>query len=533
MAKRSKIFRKNIPKWLTVVIALIILMPILMINGAYTGSSVDISGSLGVISEDINIAYYATSAGLAIAYPLMPHLRRVATTKNTILFSLCIQIVLSAICAETDNMTLVLVCSFFIGFFKAFIMLEIISILMPIFSPDNKRSVYYSKFYPITLSLSQLSMMLTSELAYTYDWKYMYYFMIGLLLVAIIIVLLTFKYSPLTSILPLINADWTSVVLASLYYLSVIFVATYGKTLGWFHSYDIFISAFFIVPITFTLFVRRQFIKEKPYADLNVMKNPNTFVGYIFVFFGMIFSSTSSLVSSYVTSVLRLENNRLYGLNIFMLPGFLVAAAFCYWWFKKERKLNYIICIGYLCYIVSCTILYFTISSQGEYQLLYLPTFLRGMGMMFTFVVFGVYVVQGLSPTQMLSNVFLLIGVRSVLGPALGASFFTNSIYRLQLATMQKLSESISMTNPLAASRYAQYYQSGIGKGFDPQQAQQYALTNLYNLLQVQSLSVTLKTITGWLIIGGIILLIIVLIYPFHNHGKLMFSKLGKDVDVI
>jgi len=530
MAKKSTIFRKNIPQWLTVVVALIILIPVLMINGAYTGSSVDISGSLGVISEDINIAYYATSAGLASAYPLIPHLRSVATTKNTILFSLCTQILLSGICAKTNNMTLVLVCSFFIGFFKAFLMLEIISILMPIFSPENKRGVFYSKFYPITLGLSQLSVMLTSELAYTYDWKYMYYLMIGLLLVGVIIVLLTFRYSPLSSIVPLLNADWISVILSSLYYIAVIFVATYGKTLDWFHSFDIFITTFFIIPITFTLFVRRQLIKEKPYADLSVMKNPNTFVGYIFVFLGMFLSSSSSLVSSYVTSVLRLENNRLYELNICMIPSFLVAGAFCYWWFKKERKPNLIIFTGYACFIASCIILYFTISAQGEYQLLYLPTFLRGAGMVIIFVVFGVYVVQGLSPAQMLSNVFLLIGVRSVLGPALSASFYTNCIYHLQQATMQKLSENISMTNPIAASRYAQYYQSGISKGFDPQQAQQYALTNLYNLLQIQSLSVTLKTITGWLIIGGIILLIIVLIYPFNNHKKLKLIKLGRDV---
>ncbi|MDR3327678.1 MAG: MFS transporter [Prevotellaceae bacterium] len=530
MLKKKPIFRKNVPQWLKVATAVLILIPILMVNGAYTGSSVDISGALGVLSEDINIAYFATSAGLAISHPLIPQLRGVATTKNTILFSLCVQIALSAICAETDNMTVVLICSFFIGFFKAFIMIEIVAILMPILSPENKRSIFYSKFYPLTLGISQLSMMLTSELAYKYEWKYMYYFMIGLLLLAVIIVLLTFRYSPLPSIIPLLDADWKSVILSSIYYIAVIFVATYGKTMDWFHSKEIFFITFFVIPISFTLFVRRQFIEKKPFADLNIMKNPNTFVGYIFIFLGMFFCSTTSLVSSYVTSVLKLENNRLYELNISMIPGFLAAAVFCTWWFKKERKPNPVIFTGFACFIVSCIILYFTISAQGEYQLLYLPMFLRGAGMLILFVVFGVYVVQGLTPEKMLSNIFLLIGVRSVLGPALSSSFFINSIYRLQQATMQKLSENITPTNPMAATRYAQYYQSGISKGFDPQQAQQYALTNLYNLLQTQSLAVTLKTLTGWLIIFGIILLIIILIYPFNDHKKLKFIKLGKDM---
>lgn len=524
------IFRNKVPKWLMSVVAYTIMAPIMLINGAYTGSSIDISGTLGVMSEDINMAYFSSSAGMSVAYPLIIKLRPVFAIKNTLLLTLLMQVILSIICAETDNMTIITGCSFLIGFFKAFALLETLSILMPILSPDNKRSVFYAKFYPITLGLSQLSMVLTSELAYRYNWQHMYYFMVALLLIAIIAVLLTFRYVKLPSIIPLLDADWISVVLISIFYISVIYVFTYGKTYDWFYSRSISITTFFIIPISLLLFVRRQFLREKPYADLTILKNTNTWLGYVIMFIGMFYVSVSVLVSSYVTSVLRLESNRLYELYIITIPGFILGSFLCLWWFKKERRVNLIIFIGYLCLITSCVLLYFTISPQGEYKLLYLPMFLRGIGMLIIFVVFGVYVVQGIPFTKIIFNAFLLIGIRSALAPAISSSIFTNAIYRLQQHFIVKYSENITNTNPIATERYEQYYKSGLAKGLGVNEAQQYATTNLYNLIQIQAITTSLKVILGILIIIGIILLIFIFIYPFNNHKKLKFIKFGKDM---
>mgnify|MGYP005983083309 CR=1 FL=1 len=524
------IFRTRTPKWLMYFAAYSIMAPIMLINGAYTGSSIDISGSLGVMSEDINMAYFATSAGMAIAYPLIIKLRPVVTVKNILLFTLLFQVLLSAICAETDNMIIITVCSFFIGFFKAFALLEIILILMPMLSPDNRRGIFYAKFYPITLALSQLSMILTSELAYRYNWQHMYYFMIALLLVAIIVVLLTFRYSRLPSMIPLLDGDWISVLICSVFYVAVIYVFTYGKTYDWFASKSIFIATFFVIPISLILFVRRQLIKDKSYVDLGILKNANTTVGYIVMFLCMFYVSVSVLVSSYVTSVLKLENNRLYELYIVAIPGFIVGGLICLWWFKKERRVNPIIFAGFFCLVASCVILYFTISPQGQYQLLFIPMFLRGIGMLITFVVFGVYVVQGIPQEKLVYNAFFLIGIRSALAPAISSSVFSNWIYRLQQHYVVKLSENITNTNPLAVSRYTQYYNSGLAKGLGTHEAQQYATMNIYSLLQTQALTITLKIILGWLVIVGILILILVLIYPFNNHKKIKFIRWGRDM---
>lgn len=42
--------------------AFVIMLPVILINGAYTGSAVEISSTLGVLGEDIRMAYYATAS---------------------------------------------------------------------------------------------------------------------------------------------------------------------------------------------------------------------------------------------------------------------------------------------------------------------------------------------------------------------------------------------------------------------------------------------------------------------------------------
>lgn len=66
---------------------------------------------------------------------------------------------------------------------------------------------------------------------------------------------------------------------------------------------------------------------------------------------------------------------------------------------------------------------YFGITPYSTYEMLYFPVFLRGLGMMTLFIAFGVYVVEDLDPKLMLSNAFFLISLRSVLAPAISASF--------------------------------------------------------------------------------------------------------------
>ncbi len=520
-------FRSWVPGWLKVVVALTILIPIMLINGAYTGSNIDISGYLGVISEDINMAYYASSVGMAIAYLVIPKVKPLATAKTIILVVLLFQVLLSFICAKTNYIEVITVCSFFIGYFKAFSLIETINILMPALSPSGTRNEFYAKFYPITLTCGQLSLVITAELAYIYNWQYMYYFMILMLLVAIIAVDTCMTFARRLIRIPIKDIDWLSLFLLSVCYMSIIYVATYGKTNDWFSSRNIIIAAL-LIPVTGWLFVRRQFT-DKPFLDLSILKNRNSVTVYLLSFVLMFYASFSILVSSYTTNVLRLDSAHINELYMYMIPGIIVGGIICYYWFKMEIRMTWLIFLGFSCFTVSIALLYFLITPYGLYEDLYLLMFLRGVGMLVLFVAFAIYGIYGLSPKQLIYNGFFLISTRSALAPAVGSSILTNWLYRLQQNNILILSQEVDAQNPLASGQFNSSVNTALSQGWSIEEAHQIATNAIFQKIQIQALTVSIKTIAGWMLIFGIILLIGIVLY-FLQFKAVRLMKMGNDM---
>ncbi len=522
--------RRWVPQWLGFVTAMIIMIPVALINGAYTGDITEVSGTLGVLSEDIRMAYYATSVGMAVAYPLIPKVRAVLTTKTALLIVLLMQAILSFICAKVHQIDIVIICSFFIGFFKGFAMLEIIIMIRPFFSPANVRSEFYAYFYPIVFSAGQVSMALTAQLAYYYQWQHMYYFVVILLLIAIVFISAFFRYGHSPLHIPFKEMDGRSVLLAATSLLFIIYIFTYGKTLDWFSSPKIVIYTV-ATPILLWLFFYRQSNAKKPYIRVEVLNHSKALIGYFFMILTMFFSSSSSLIISYATSIIRIDSVHTNALNLWMLPGFILGAIICFWWFRWQRwRFRFLISGGMFCFVIYFAILYFGIAPGASYEMLYFPMFLRGMGMMVLFIAFGVYVVEDMNPRLMIYNAFFLIAFRSALAPALSTSFYNNILYRLQLNAMNILSENMTMDNLLASKQYTQSLNSALAQGHGMSEATQMATNSLYATLQTQSLLLGLKTVLGYMLIASLVIAIISRFIPFHKTVKVAIVKTGEDM---
>ena len=87
--------RKWVPNWLALISIFIIILPITMLNGSYTGSMLEVSNTLGTNTEDITMGYYAASAGMAIAYPIVPKVLSAFSVKFLLLADLALQFILS------------------------------------------------------------------------------------------------------------------------------------------------------------------------------------------------------------------------------------------------------------------------------------------------------------------------------------------------------------------------------------------------------------------------------------------------------
>ena len=530
MVKLNLPTRPWVPQWLGIVTMFIVIFPITLLNGAYTGSMVEVSNTLGVLSEDITMAYYSASVGMAVAYPIVPKIRTIATPKTLLLTDLLLQIFFSLVCAKTGSMDVIMVCSFCMGFLKAFVMLEFIILIRPLFSPKNVRSEFYAYFYPIVFSGGQLSMAITAQLAYHYQWQHMYYFVTILLLIALLFVICFFRYARRPMHIPFKEMDGRSMFIIATAFLLTLYTFTYGKTLDWFASPKIRVYAF-VIPLLIALFIHRQRTQGKPFVSLKPLFLHKSIIGYGFMVLAMFLTATSSLVTNYMNSIIRVDSIHANSLSLWLLPGYVVGAVICFWWFRWQRwRFRFLISGGMFCYVIYLAILYFGITPYGTYEMLYLPILFRGVGMMVIFIAFGVFVVEDLDPRLTLSNAFFLISFRSVLAPVLSASFFNNMLYYLQAKRMNILSENMTLTNPLAEQKYNQALSNALTQGHEFGEAGQLAANSLYSTLQQQSLLLALKTLIGYVLILALVIAVFAAFIPFHKTLKVAVVKTGDDM---
>ena len=93
---------------------------------------------------------------------------------------------------------------------------------------------------------------------------------------------------------------------------------------------------------------------------------------------------------------------------------------------------------------------------------------------------------------------------------------------------MYSLSETVTLADPLAASRYNQALGNALTHPYD--EAAQMATNTLYNTLQQQSLLLALKEILGYLLVISLCIAIVSRFIPFHKTIRVTFAKTGDDM---
>ena len=243
----------------------------------------------------------------------------------------------------------------------------------------------------------------------------------------------------------------------------------------------------------------------------------------------MFMASFTTLSSAYVTSVLRLDATKANELYLYMIPGIVIGGFACYYLYRRAIRMAWLLFIGFSCFTLAIALLYFNVQPEGTYEDLYLPMFLKGIGIVILYVAIGVYAIQGLEPKQLIYNAFFIICSRSALAPAVALGIMTNWLYRLQQQNLSVLSESVDALNPYASSLYTQSYSSYIAKGLSIEEAKQMALNTLYGKVQIQATTVSIKEILGYMLIIGIVILVGILLY-FFKYRAVRLVKVGQDL---
>lgn len=111
--------------------------------------------------------------------------------------------------------------------------------------------------------------------------------------------------------------------------LMLMYVINYGKILDWMSSYKI-CAYIAIAPILIAFFVWMQYHSETPYVNLAPLYQPKAIVGYFYMMLIMFFSTSTTLLTNYMTSILKVDSTHSYVLYIWLLPGYILGAFICF-----------------------------------------------------------------------------------------------------------------------------------------------------------------------------------------------------------
>ena len=211
-------FYNWVPKPLGILILILLFVPILTVGGVYTANSGEMTSGLGLQSEHIQFVGFVTSIGMAAFSPFFYQLVCIRREKMMCIAGFSLLYLLSYVCAITDSIFLLGLCSLIMGFLRMVLMMvnlftliryafgmEATRNITPGMEPDTEegwdkldkeKSQSMPIIYLFFMILGQVGTSLTAWLAYAYQWQDVYYYMMGMTLVAILVVFLTMPYHP-------------------------------------------------------------------------------------------------------------------------------------------------------------------------------------------------------------------------------------------------------------------------------------------------------------------------------------------------
>lgn len=498
------LFADWVPKPAQLVLVLVFLLPILVINGVYTGNIGYMAGSLGMPNSWLVFANYAGVVGMGVSMPVIFRYKLAFYTKYLMLRTFLVLALLSFIIGTTDSVGVIVICTFFIGFFKMFVLIEVIMPVMAMISPSGDRAQFYGIFYPAAIIIPQVVGYLATRVGFFSFWENMHFFMAIIMLFCALLAVVFMHNLRYDKKVPLKGVDWWGLFLYTTIFIAIAYFVSFAKQLNYFRSENIMLSAVVIV-VGIIFYAIHQRKVPMPFVDFRTLKNYNVIHGIMMLFMLGFFLAGSSLQSKITQGILGYSTVLDNSFNLWMIPGIALGSIFSLNWLTKNRSLKIYILTGFTSFLVYYVLMYFLVSPNLSYELLILPNILRGFGMAVLFIGVWLYALSNLSMDATLGVAAVLIITRTMLGPAIWSLAFNyiDSIWNLEVMT--------NFAGKLDASAFSQQ-----------------GAMNLYKNLNLDALMISTKRIYGLLVLLGGAVLIYVSFLQLEGLGKRKLVLLRK-----
>ena len=533
-------FYSWVPKPLGILILIILFVPILTVGGVYSVNSSEMMGGLGIQSEHIQFVSFVTYIGMAAFAPFFYQLVCIRREKMMCIAGFSIMYVLSYVCAETDSIFLLAVCSLIMGFLRMVLMMvnlftlikygfgmEATKNITPGNDPtteegwdklDIEKATSQPIIYLFFMILGQLGTALTAWLAYKYEWQYVYYYMMGSTLTSILIIFITMPYHSFADgRIPISFSKFGSVAVFSSMMTCFIYVMLYGKVLDWFDDPSI-VRATMLTVIFAILFVYMEWTSRSPYFLVEVFRLRTIIMGVILFILLMVLNSSSMFVNIFASVGMKIDNYQNAVLANWCVAGYIIGAIISVVLGSRGVHLKYLFAIGFFLIGLSALFMYFEVQTTGMYERLKYQVIIRASGMMIVYALTAVHANQRMPYKYLSSWICVMLIVRMVIGPGIGTALYTNVFQHRQQYFVTRYAQNV---DPMNQEAYRTYMMTKMGmryQGKSESEAENMAAIATKGRIQVQATLSAVKEMSGWTIYGCLFAMIFVLIFPYRKR---------------
>ncbi len=471
MEKSNHPFYEWVPRPIGIIVLLLMFVPPTFSGGAYLCNLNEMSGGLGVWTEDIQMSSFFTSIGMCLFPPFMVRFLQARRIKQTYLVCFSLLVLLNYVCAVTTSVPILLATCLFTGFVRIMVMLNCTFTIAPYltgmdalsmftmteepsaevqYALERKRTFLMPVLYFVILLISQSSNMLLAWFAYEYHWQDVYYVVIGMLLVAMLLVICLM---PNEQKIHIYKVEWKKVpdmMAMAVVLCCMTYILVYGKTMDWFSSKSIcwVIGLFLVSSGLFLLLSLRQ--QDEPYLPLKTFTYRNVWMSMLLFLLMMIFNSANIFVSAFAKLSTPINNLQSASLSGWAIVGCLLGLLLSIFLVVKKVRFRTIFCLAFLLMAFANAYLYFQYQTVGLFDNMVLPTVLNYTGLLMLYSLVAAFGMKSLPSRYLATYVFLMIWMRNAIAPVVGTSIYSNWLNYRQQYEITRLVETVDAGNTLA-----------------------------------------------------------------------------------
>lgn len=532
-------FYRWMPKPLGILILMFLFVPPTFSGGAYLSNLNEMSGELGLLVEDVQLASFFTSIGMCLFVPFMVRFLQARSVRRTYLWCFGLLIPLNYICAVTTSVPILLAACLLIGFVRVIVMLNCTFTIAPYLTGVNTLSMFTMTeiptpemqyrmermrtflmpvLYCFILLIAQSSNVMTAWFAYEYSWQEAYYVVIGLLLIAMVMVLTTM---PDVRNCEKYHAEWHKVpemIFMTMALCSMAYVLAFGKTLDWFDSQQIVIAAAIMLISTGLFLMASVRNGDDAYLPLGVFRYRNVWMAMLLFLIAMIFNSANIFVGSFSKISTSISNYHNASLSIWAIAGCVAGLILSVLLVVRKVRFRTIFIIAFLFMALSNVILYFQYQTSGLFDNMIWPMVLNFVGLLMLYSLVAAFGMKSLPARYLATFVFLMIWMRNSIAPVIGASVYSNWLNERQQYHISVLAENITADHPSAAGTHVRNMKIAGASGKGSLESEQFSSVAIKGKVAVQATIVAMKEITGNTVILILIAAGVTFLLPYYKN---------------